>query len=73
MNTHTRNTQKKVTLERVSWYENKWYLRFLFFLKQPHLFYQRLHIYGKKNLNPPPLSPLIKEEGGSNYALAFSS
>ena len=36
---------------------------FFIFLKQPHLFYQALYIYGKKNLNPLSLSSLIKEEG----------
>ena len=56
------------------------------FLKQPYLFYQPLHCYGK-NLTSPffwgegerdfekptlPSSPFIKA-GGSIYALAFSS
>ena len=44
---------------------------FFIFLKQPHLFYQPLHIYEKKSA--PLLVSLIMEEGRSNYALAFSS
>ena len=67
--THTPNTQKKITLERVSMKISDTPP----FLKQLHLFYQSLHFYGK-NLNPSFSQKFWKKGGmGSNYALAFSS
>ena len=47
--THSPNTQRKITIERVSWCENKWYPN------PPPLFHQPLPFYGE-NLNPLPLS-----------------
>ena len=70
--THTPNTQREreIALGMVSIKINDTPL--LPFLKQPHLFYQPFHFYGKNNLNPPFFENLENSNlGGSNYA--FSS
>ena len=75
--THTQNTQRKMTLESVSYYGNKWYPPFS---KQPFLFYQPLPFYGE-NLNSPPFfknfeistppPPFIKGGGTTMTAIAL--
>ena len=77
-NTHIYQTHKKITLERVSQYEKKWYSAFL---KKP-LFYQSLPGYWKnmnssfcenfENSTPPPPYPptrtlTLYKGGGSHY------
>ena len=49
---------------------------FFYFLKTtPPILPTAPYLWEEKSEPPPPspLSPLIKEEGGSNYALSFSS
>ena len=47
---NTRNNQRKITLERVSYYENKWY-PLIHHFTSPSLFW--------KNLNEPPPPPFF--------------
>ena len=45
---------------------------FIFFKATPPILPIAPYLWEDKS-EPPPLSPLTKEEGGSNYDLAFSS
>ena len=79
---HTPNTQRKIILEKVSMKISDT-TPLPLFLKQPHLFYQPLHFYGKNLTSPlffggggegfwkinPPLLPLYK---GRRFHLCFS-
>ena len=76
--THTLNTQGKITLEKVSSYENKWYPPFLK-KNTPIYFFNPSIFIGKiwtplfsKILKTHPLCPFIKGEREGGFQLCFS-
>ena len=73
---HTQNTQRKIKIEGLVSMKRSDTSPFL---KQPHLFYQPLHFYGRNLKTAPFFSEISKTQSpplqwgrGSNYALAFS-